>query len=31
MTVNDEPIDFYGANMPLFDKLRLLAEWAPLI
>lgn len=31
MTMNDEPIDIYGANMPLFDKLRLLAEWAPLI
>lgn len=31
MTANDEPIDIYGANMPLFDKLRLLAEWAPLI
>lgn len=31
MTANEEPIDIYGANLPLFDKLRLLAEWAPLI
>lgn len=27
----DEPIDIYGANLPIFDKLKLLAEWAPLI
>lgn len=31
MIANEEPIDIYGANLPLFDKLRLLAEWAPLI
>lgn len=23
--------DIYGAGMPLFDKLKLLAEWAPLL
>jgi len=23
--------DIYGANFPLLDKLRLLAEWAPLL
>ena len=27
----DEQVDIYGANLPLFDKLKLLAEWAPLI
>lgn len=26
---SDEEI--YGAGMPIFDKLRLLAEWAPMI
>jgi hypothetical protein len=26
-----EPVDIYGANFPLFEKLRLLAEWAPLL
>lgn len=23
--------DIYGANLPIFEKLKLLAEWAPLI
>jgi hypothetical protein len=23
--------EIYGANLPILDKLRLLAEWAPLI
>jgi hypothetical protein len=27
----DEQVDIYGANLPLFDKLKLLAEWAPLL
>jgi len=28
----DEPeVDIYGANLPILDKLRLLAEWAPLL
>jgi hypothetical protein len=26
-----EPVDIYGANLPIFEKLKLLAEWAPLI
>ena len=26
----NEP-EIYGASFPLFDKLRLLAEWAPLL
>lgn len=27
-----EPIeDIYGANLPILEKLKLLAEWAPLI
>jgi hypothetical protein len=25
------PEDLYGAGIPLFDKLKLLAEWAPLL
>lgn len=28
---NNEPVDIYGANLPIFEKLKLLAEWAPLI
>lgn len=27
----ERPDDIYGANMPLLDKLRLLAEWSPLL
>lgn len=27
----DEQVDIYGANLPIFEKLKLLAEWAPLI
>jgi hypothetical protein len=27
----DEPVDIYGANLPIFEKLKLLAEWAPMI
>lgn len=27
----DEPVDIYGANLPILDKLKLLAEWAPLL
>lgn len=27
----DEQVDIYGANLPILDKLKLLAEWAPLI
>lgn len=27
----DEPVDIYGANIPILDKLKMLAEWAPLI
>lgn len=23
--------ELYGANLPIFEKLKLLAEWAPLI
>ncbi|NBW12100.1 MAG: hypothetical protein EBR82_29125 [Caulobacteraceae bacterium] len=23
--------DIYGANLPIFEKLKLLAEWAPLL
>jgi hypothetical protein len=23
--------ELYGASLPIFDKLKLLAEWAPLI
>lgn len=30
MEPNDQ-MDIYGANLPLLDKLKLLAEWAPLI
>jgi hypothetical protein len=26
-----EPVDIYGANLPILEKLKLLAEWAPLI
>jgi hypothetical protein len=26
-----EENESYGAGMPLFDKLKLLAEWAPLL
>ena len=30
--MNDEqPIDIYGANLPILEKLKLLAEWAPLL
>lgn len=28
MDAND---DLYGANLPILDKLKLLAEWAPLL
>lgn len=28
---NNEDLDIYGANLPIFEKLKLLAEWAPLI
>lgn len=28
---SNENEDVYGAGMPLFDKLKLLAEWAPLL
>ena len=27
----DEPVDIYGANLPLLEKLKLLAEWFPLV
>lgn len=27
----DEPVDIYGANLPIFEKLKLLAEWAPML
>lgn len=27
----DEPVDIYGANLPVLEKLKLLSEWAPLI
>lgn len=27
----DDDNEIYGAGMPLFEKLRLLAEWAPLL
>lgn len=26
-----DPEDVYGLNIPILDKLKLLAEWAPLI
>lgn len=29
MSVNEEEV--YGAGLPIFEKLKLLAEWAPLI
>lgn len=29
MTKNEE--DLYGANLPILEKLKLLAEWAPLL
>jgi hypothetical protein len=27
----DEQVDIYGANLPILEKLKLLAEWAPLL
>lgn len=27
----DASDDLYGANLPILDKLKLLAEWAPLL
>jgi hypothetical protein len=29
--MDERPEDLYGANMPIIDKLKLLAEWAPLL
>jgi hypothetical protein len=29
VSVNEEEV--YGAGLPIFEKLKLLAEWAPLI
>lgn len=29
--MENEQVDIYGANLPILDKLRLLAEWAPLL
>ena len=29
--MDERPEDLYGANLPILDKLRLLAEWAPLL
>lgn len=27
----EKPEDLYGANLPILEKLKLLAEWAPLL
>jgi hypothetical protein len=29
--MDEQEVDIYGANLPILDKLRLLAEWAPLL
>lgn len=29
--MEERPEDLYGANLPILDKLKLLAEWAPLL
>lgn len=29
--MENNDVDIYGANLPILDKLKLLAEWAPLI
>lgn len=29
--MDGDQVDIYGANLPILDKLRLLAEWAPLV
>lgn len=29
--MDGEQVDIYGANLPILEKLRLLAEWAPLL
>jgi hypothetical protein len=29
--MDGEQVDIYGANLPILEKLKLLAEWAPLV
>jgi hypothetical protein len=29
--MEERPEDLYGANLPILEKLKLLAEWAPLL
>jgi hypothetical protein len=29
--MDERPEDLYGANLPILEKLKLLAEWAPLL
>ena len=29
--MEERPEDLYGASLPILDKLKLLAEWAPLL
>jgi hypothetical protein len=29
--MDEQEVDIYGANLPIFEKLKLLAEWAPLL